>query len=240
MSYILEALRRAERERHLGQTPSVDALNPVSPARRGPALRLPPLRLLLATASALLLLAAAGVLWKRMPATPPPETAVPVASVAAPAPVANPSTPAAATPAAPAEPELPAIENGAVMSLDDVEAPFGSAEAPGPVIDDSAPVDAAPEMPAPTARAPARRPVVAAPEAPLLKDMSPAYRAQFPAFGLDVHVYDEDAARRWIMVGGRRYREGDALAAGPRIIEILAEGVIYEHGGQRVLLPLAR
>ena len=42
------------------------------------------------------------------------------------------------------------------------------------------------------------------------------------------------------MVEGRRYSEGSVLNEGPRIVEILPDGVIFEFNGQQALWPLAR
>ncbi|MCG8071435.1 MAG: general secretion pathway protein GspB [Candidatus Thiodiazotropha endolucinida] len=35
-----------------------------------------------------------------------------------------------------------------------------------------------------------------------------------------------------------KYREGDYLAEGPLLIEILPEGVVMEHMGERFIFPL--
>jgi general secretion pathway protein B len=253
MSYILEALRRAERERQLGQAPTVQTLaqaTPWQPAQQQ--------RQLIRGALAILTVLLLGLaLWLALRPTAP---AAPHAT--------DTETPAAASVSAPQAPPLPvketvvsAAEAATVIeadenlaSLDDVTAPFGSNPAASTtIITPAAPAESAP---AATAAAPSvEQPAATAPPQPstqvetltlapapprLLRDMPASYRAGFPAISMDVHVYDSDAARRWILVDGRRYREGDTLAAGPRIAEIISDGVVLEHGGERVRLPLNR
>nr|WP_277346352.1 general secretion pathway protein GspB [Solimonas marina] len=63
------------------------------------------------------------------------------------------------------------------------------------------------------------------------------YREKFPATTLQIHVYDPDPSKRWIMVDGQRYHEGDKLSSGPSVVEITEDGVVFDYAGQRVLLP---
>ncbi|MFT4046436.1 MAG: general secretion pathway protein GspB, partial [Solimonas sp.] len=71
-----------------------------------------------------------------------------------------------------------------------------------------------------------------------LRDMPDTYRAQFPVRTLDVHVYDPDPARRWIMIDGRRYGEGQTLDSGPRVAQITDGGVVFDFQNALVLLPV--
>ncbi|MEW8283151.1 MAG: general secretion pathway protein GspB [Candidatus Thiodiazotropha taylori] len=41
-----------------------------------------------------------------------------------------------------------------------------------------------------------------------------------------------------MLVNMEKYREGDYLAEGPLLIEILPEGVVMEHMGERFIFPL--
>ncbi len=66
------------------------------------------------------------------------------------------------------------------------------------------------------------------------------YRANFPAFTVDVHVYNRDPRRRFVMINGKRYHEGDTLAEGPRILAIVAEGIVFDWQGQQVLYAMSR
>ena len=71
-----------------------------------------------------------------------------------------------------------------------------------------------------------------------LREMPPDYRADFPALTLEVHVFE--ANRRFVMINGRRYKEGERIAEGPQILEIVRDGVVFEYRGEKVLFPLGR
>ncbi|GAC1627938.1 MAG: hypothetical protein NVS9B10_17370 [Nevskia sp.] len=72
------------------------------------------------------------------------------------------------------------------------------------------------------------------------KEMPPAYRAEFPPLTIDVHVYNADANRSFVIIGGKRYRAGDTLAEGPRIADIVSEGIVFEWRNEKVLYALGR
>lgn len=242
MSYILEALKRAERERHVGKTPTVETL---AQAAAPPAARWRPARSHLLAAASLLIAAGAGlILWLR-PAVPAPR-AVPAAPAAATSPAAT--APAPAAPAA--EPEAgstAALEDaGAVSSLDDLmdggdsqtEAILAAA-APGEPAELQPQDLTQPAAPVAEASGTAAAPPVAMPNtARPLREMPDAYRARFPVQGLDVHVYDPDPARRWIMVAGKRYREGQVVDGGAQLAQIVDSGAIFAFDGAQVLFPV--
>jgi general secretion pathway protein B len=117
----------------------------------------------------------------------------------------------------------PAINNAADDSVP-------AEPAPAPAITHPAPVTSVQRVqldPAP------------APQIPKLGDMSVDYRAAFPAISLDVHSYDSAPKKRFIMIAGKRYNEGDALPEGPRIMQIVQDGVVFEFRGEQVLFPMA-
>jgi general secretion pathway protein B len=58
-----------------------------------------------------------------------------------------------------------------------------------------------------------------------------------PDLHLDIHVYSEHPADRFVFVNMSKYREQGRLTEGPVIKEITPEGVILEHLGNRFLLP---
>lgn len=229
MSYILDALRKAERERNLGQPPSMQAVTQPSALPR--AQRRPPWPLLLAGASLLVIALLAALAWKYYRAANVPAAVEPAPAAALPA-----TPPPSAAVAEPAE---------TVSSFDDL-----AAAEPAPEATDSEP--AAMAAPAVARAQPLPEPVVeeeepaeeaeepAAPEIPLVRDMPASWRAGFPQLTIEVHVYDDDPAKRWIMTGGQRYREGSSLPQGPRIVEIAPDGIVFEHQGQRALLPITR
>jgi len=50
---------------------------------------------------------------------------------------------------------------------------------------------------------------------------------------LDVHVYSEDPRKRFIMVSLEKYREGDRLTSGLVLEEILPDGMVMSYQGER-------
>ena len=255
MSLILDALKRAERERNADAVPAPgDVAVPVAGRARP---RAP--RRLVAAAIAVGVAVAAVLAWTLLrggkPAQPPPAV---VAQPQPQAPVikARPAPPESA-------PEAPAVVPGteSVASLDDLtDETLVDSEPPMPV---PAPTPApAPVEPAPQAEPKAQEPQAAAPTeptapasappqeippaltqpAPLRKfrEMPPDYRADFPALKVEIHVYEKAVQKRFVMVNGRRYRQGERLADGPQLVEIVPEGMVLEFRGEKILYPLSR
>jgi general secretion pathway protein B len=54
---------------------------------------------------------------------------------------------------------------------------------------------------------------------------------------LDIHVYSEQPADRFVFINMVRHREKSRLAEGPVVEEITPEGVILDYSGTRFLLP---
>lgn len=273
MSLILDALKRAERERQAESGPVLaDVTATGAPAARRRWIRL--VALLIALAAV-----ATAVAWglrhgnRARPAPAAVARTVP-ASAAAPQPApAPPPATVAPTPAVPAPPvPIPGTES--VGSLDEIaEEP---APEPAPTPEPQPPAKAATPMPqpappsqppplagtqpalqpAPAETAPAGEtpPAPAAPSAekpvppaltqpaPLrrLREMPPEYRADFPALSIDVHVYDRAPSQRFVIVNGRHYREGEQLVEGPRIVEIVRDGIVVDYRGEKVLYPISR
>jgi len=107
-----------------------------------------------------------------------------------------------------------------------VEEPAAPATAPAP-----AQTPAPRELPAPA-------PALQRPRR--LKEMPAPYRAEFPTLSVDVHVYNADPQRRFALINGKRYREGDMLAEGPRIAEIVSDGLVVDWHNERVIYTLNR
>lgn len=267
MSLILDALKKAEQDRHAGQAPVLDDMlvrrAPVARRRESDAQQI----VLMACAIAALLFAAAGIAYWLWPSSSP--AAAPATAAAAPSP------PVAANnePALRVDPErlvepvtdvpeepLPGgdTEAALAMTMDELdgEPPAGKPARETAVTEALAETPAAPALapPAPAAAAAAPPPetpaaapvaVVAAPPPPPaetavrpLKEMPPAFRSEFPRLVLDVHVYNDNPLRRFVLINGKKYRETDTLLDGPRVVEITPAGVIVEHRGSRVLVQL--
>jgi general secretion pathway protein B len=242
VSYILEALRRAERERQAGQIGESAAGGGQTPQ----APRIRPTTMALAGLTLFLAGVGLAALMLRPPG-PVPAASVPTQQAApqpatVPEPAMAAAVPPASTPAARlAERELPASDAG---SLDDITpvfqgtpalvTPASPAEAPSRLAPDPdpqlAPLAAA--TPSPATRAP--------PRPPTLRELPAELRARFPELVLQVHVHNAEPGRRWIMVANRRHGEGAVLDGGVRVIEIVADGVIFELDGTQLFWPLAR
>ncbi|MCU7843960.1 MAG: general secretion pathway protein GspB [Candidatus Thiodiazotropha sp. (ex Monitilora ramsayi)] len=71
-----------------------------------------------------------------------------------------------------------------------------------------------------------------------LSEMPSGFIANLPGLNIDIHSYDERPAKRYVLINLEKYREGDYLAEGPLLIEILTDGVVLEHLGERFILPI--
>lgn len=60
---------------------------------------------------------------------------------------------------------------------------------------------------------------------------------QLPELHLDLHVYSDEPADRFVMINMSKYEEGATLTEGPQVKEITPLGVILEHQGTEFLLP---
>lgn len=177
-----------------------------------------------------------------LPATQPATVPPPPAAGPEPAPSVIPGTEGVAS-----LEELAAPAYEPAVAPPASEAPAPAEEKPVVAVAEPAPeveVTAMPER-EPGPRAESARPTVPgtlAQPAPLrrFREMPPEYRADFPALTIEVHVYDAAVARRWVMINGRRYRQGESLAEGPALTEIVRDGLVLEFRGERLLYPLNR
>ncbi|MBB5209587.1 general secretion pathway protein GspB [Chiayiivirga flava] len=248
MSLILEALKKSEAERRLGQVPGL-----MTPVQRTATRRRPTWPLLLALLVLLALAAALAWWWLRGAPSAPEPAAAPAPSAAAPAPAARDAAPTPTTPTTPARATAPPPQTAELPSDPD----FVSTERESrPVPANSAPpVDPAPAASRPAAPAPAppvaTAPPVAAPPAPAipavpdepldmlprLVDLSAAERDALPPLKLTMHVYAADPAARFVLIDGQRLREGDRLSRALAVSEIRRDGAVLEFDGRRFLIP---
>ena len=97
------------------------------------------------------------------------------------------------------------------------------------------------------ATAPAASSAVATPAAPLtagnvpdlpsFDSLSPELRQNLPALHLDVHGYAVNPQDRFVVINLKRYRIGDTLTEGPRVVDIVPQGAVLEFQGTTFLLP---
>ncbi len=241
MSFILDALRKSESERHREALPSVMRMpGPVEPSR------LPPWAA--GTMAALGLgIVGLGIAWwlSARPArvASAPSAGPPAASLPAPEAAAGTSSPpyAAAQAAAGVKPSAgpisprsaaPADSRGehAVPAVAQRQASAGASAG----VESSAAADAA-----------ARHSIRAADSNALPKVAAfvPGYAeaasqdASMPKLHLDLLAFDPDPAHRFVFIDGQKYLEGETLKQGARLLRITADGAIllFPDGRQYLL-----
>ncbi|HRO80124.1 MAG TPA: general secretion pathway protein GspB [Alicycliphilus denitrificans] len=233
MSYILDALRRAQAERGRGSVPGLHT--PATPAAGLPAADASPargmLRALLALALGAGLAGGAWWLW-RTPSAP------------APTPVAAPSTPVAAV-APPAPPAAVQAAPAPAPAAAPASAPRPAQAAPPPRPAQPAAraerraADAAPAAKAPTPRSAPPKPAEA-PAAPVFAqaDLPPAVREQLPTLQLAGLTYSSNPLYRMVIVNRQVLHEGDQAAPGLVLERIEPGRTIWSFRGYRYALPV--
>ena len=216
MSYILDALRRADSERERGAVPGVHAQVQMPGASDADTPR--PSRLWPIASVVLALVLAAVVGWQFFGrAAPPAAEPVPV-----PKPISEPAevpAPAPAVVAAPPTPRPPA-------PVARVASP-PVAVAPKPVAPRAAP--APPPLPASAVAAVAAPPPPA--RIPMASELPDDVRNSLPALTIGGASYSQNAENRMLIVNGQVFREGDKLSADVTLEQIrLKEAVLSAKG----------
>jgi general secretion pathway protein B len=97
---------------------------------------------------------------------------------------------------------------------------------------------APPELEAPTETERVSR-VGSAPEIddlPRLDQLSRDERNALPPLKLSMHVYGAQTTDRFVLIDGRRYREGEKISPALQILEIRRDGVVLDLSGKSFLL----
>ncbi len=225
MSYILDALRRAQAERERGQVPGLDARTLVETSP--PPAPQKATALWLGGALALCALAVAAVLMLRGEAGP---AAAPTLSAEGPA-----------TLRAPAVVPVPVNAPAAPSPMVVVSAP---AVPPPVLVGSAAPLPALVVPPTPTtgpAVAPAQ-PVLAPPasnvRAVQLAQLSPDLRRELPPLVLGGAIWSDNAASRFVIVNGQVLREGDVAGPGVVLERIAQKAVFLRWRDWRIEVPI--
>jgi general secretion pathway protein B len=212
MSFILDALKKSESERKRQTGPVLMDVRIAAPRRRWPGW------VWVLGAALLANLALVGYLLststpregERAAAVPaaPPATAPAVAATAiSAASVVAPATPVAA-PATPIATLPPAAAPAQSAGLSQLAAPEST------LASEPDPNDV---------------------NLPTLQDLQ-ASGITLPPLVLNLHVYDSNAANRYVLLNSLRLREGDFTPEGVRLEHITAQGVILESRGRRFRL----
>jgi general secretion pathway protein B len=229
MSYILDALKKAEADRGRGAVPGLSSVqtNHSTYIHYG-SQRRSAWQLLLVLC---LLLLVALVLWLWLGRTPAAEVAAPPPQVARAA-VAPTPTPTP-TPVKP----VPALPSANVMPSVRAVAPLGAQAlptAPNPVASGAAPVTAMPAEPIVKALPAPVNPARAAPTGiPLLSELPDSLRRQLPALNISGALYS-DAPPEWtLIINDQLLGRGGQIAPDLRLEEISASSALFNFKGHR-------
>ena len=237
MSYILDALRRADAERERGEVPGLQSQQQhaalddeeAAPTRS---------RWMLAAIFALVIALVAAVGWNFVGGEPPRSpVVVAVAPVPVPVPVATPPTVAVAT--APSVSATPAPAPPPVATARLAEPRPAVRRAPA-----SSPSTAPPATPsalatsAPPNKPPAAVPRAAAPEARIYAraELPADVQRELPQVAIGGASYSNDAASRMVIINGQVFHEGDKIAAGLVLEKIKLKAAVLAYKGWRYQL----
>lgn len=223
MSYILDALKRADAERERGHVPGLHA-QPL-PGAAGTTAGLP--RWGLWAGGAVGLVVVAALAW-RMGA----DAHAPVPVTLGTPPAAPTAEPVVAAPPAPTPALAPANEP---VALAPVTAPRVSTP-PTTAAAQTAPATA--PRPAPAAE-PSTPPAAAPANAaiPLYAQLPAGTRQQMPSLAVTGSVYSDDASARFIMLNGDVAKEGSQPVPGLVVERIEPKSAVLRYKGERFRLP---
>jgi len=237
MSLILDALRKSEAERRRGQAPDLfaPAASRAMPASKQPVA-------VIGVALATILAAAAIVFWPGQPSrkpvsseevepatAPTPEKVAPIAMAPVTTNTAN------ATIHAPKPPSAAPIETVrkpvvATPITTNSSEQVSAVPSPPPAATDTNAV----ALPVPDVADDSSS--NNEPALPGLATLDSATRATLPPLQLSMHVWNQDASRRFAIIDGQRLGEGGKLS-GAVVAEIRRDGVVLDIGGRQFLLP---
>jgi general secretion pathway protein B len=227
MSYILEALKKSQAERQLGELPSIHApqVQLHDGAASGAARRAP---VWLALGGVAVAVAAALLLWQPWQASASAPAAVPaVLAQAVPVPA---SVPAAASPAMPVAAPVPVPVPPAATA-----APVHHAR-PVPEPRQETPGQAAPPVvvPAPTVPTPAP---TSEESVPGMRDLPEPIQRQIPPIAIGGYIYSKNPADRLLLIDKVLRHEGEELAPGLVLEKLQPKAAIFSFKGYRYRVP---
>ncbi len=233
MSFILDALRKSEAARRRSEAPDLFAAMPATPE---PVRARPnwPLWLLGAVAACSLI----AVLWLLAQRAPEAPTASPTVDASAETEAMDGAAVTAPAPESTTEPTPPQVR----PPVDPAPTPAAAEISPSA----ATPPPPATPLPPPPREPPAPPPDVAVAAAPILPptgsvvtlaDLDPATRKLLPPLKLSMHLWNETAAQRFVILDGQRLREGDLL--GELVIErITRDGAVLAWRGGQLRIEL--
>lgn len=238
MSYILEALKKAQAERQLGSAPTIHDLSlQAAPQDRARGTAVPLWAVL--SGAAVLAAGAAFLWWRQVPPAPVVQLASAPAAQPAP-PLATPSLPppVAAAPAAQSAPVAAAPLPPAAPVQAPLAVPPAVQAAPKP----AAPVPVAPRV---AAAAPVPKPVpkpapqTPAPEdsLPLARDLPQSVQQGLPQLAFGGYMYSNNPADRLLLIDKVLRHEGEEVAPGLTLEKLLPKAAVLNFRGTRYRVP---
>jgi general secretion pathway protein B len=220
MSYILDALKKADSERKLGSVPDIFAVTPPpSAAHADASVRQAWLPWLLAANA--VMLAAAGIAWFSL--RQPPAAGVPTANTASSAHVAAIAVATAPTPAGAAStpkinaPEpMPTARNNNLQQM---------RTASGPAI------SALSALPASAQTVAEEKPVGT------LRDLPENVQREIPAATLNGYIYARNPADRTVLINNKLLHEGEQVEPGLLLEKLTPHGALLNFKGYRYRIP---
>ncbi len=207
MSYILEALKKAQAERERGSAPTIHAATIHAAPARSAANRKP---LLIGLGAGALVAGVAAFALLRQSA-PPPQPIVVAAAAAPQPPVAVPVAP-------PAPPPV-------------VEAPKPAVKPP------VAKAKPAPPKPQAAEAAPAPEPAPLEENAPPLSQLPEAIQREVPRIAVGGYIYSANPADRLLLIDKVLRREGEEVAPGLVLERLLPKAAVMNYRGYRYRHP---
>jgi general secretion pathway protein B len=243
MSYILDALRKADAERERGSVPGLHTQPVPAASAESPAMRRGVPVSWVAGGTAVLVAGALAWAWggrgsdaphepPRPVDTPPVAMAAPpVVAQPAPAPVAAVPEPAAPAPAAPAPVAPPPAPGPAPVAAAPRAVTPAPVRAPTP-----APARHAAAKPAPATTAAPAASAASASEARVysVNELPADIRRDWPPLSIGGSIYSDTPASRFLIINGQIYHEGDKIKNGLSLEQIKLKAAVLLYKGYRV------
>lgn len=239
MSYILEALKKAQAERQLGATPTIHAptLDAGAGVSRASAMKKPLVLAIGVMAAAIVVLLV--VVFRQQASAPQPAAAQPVPapvaaalpppSAIAPPPVVQQAAPVSMAPPAAPQPAAPRTPRAEIAA-----APAKAAEAaPARAMPQVAETPAAP-APAPAAQAEPAQPEVTQ----TLRDLPEPIQRAIPQISFGGYMYSKNPADRMVLIDKILRKEGDEVAPGLVLEKLLPKAAVFSFRGYRYRVSL--
>lgn len=236
MSYILDALKKAERERGIARVPTLTTVHELGAMPQVRRWIIPGALVLIAAAGLWFFLPSPGKNTGTRPAPANESDRVPAVSPAG-TEQPKPSVSAGDAPTSPRKLLLPAPAADARKSLPDVAEEKSAIEKPRPV--------------PPSRPAAAPRPIWDRPEVPQAQPSPGDFAEEIPAaklakpvplreavtrMNMTMHMFSEIKAERLVFINGRKYVEGDFVEGRYLLEQITLEGAVLSYEGERVVL----